>query len=185
MASLKFIMDMDDDPEPPQKPPQTNKRDGDGATASALSRDHDSTRSALTSYANPQEERDRLTSASSSSTRRRGLSNRPSRSSTPAPSPSSSSTRPALARQQSTDSIDSMDPSGYGGQGQNSSMAPSNVPIRPLVSGSGSETPVRLTPITGRVSRAKKGMPVHICEICRPPKVRVLAHNHHLGESYS
>lgn len=29
----------------------------------------------------------------------------------------------------------------------------------------------RLTPITGRVSRARKGIPVHMCELCRPPKV--------------
>ncbi|KAH9900237.1 hypothetical protein F4778DRAFT_782345 [Xylariomycetidae sp. FL2044] len=29
---------------------------------------------------------------------------------------------------------------------------------------------VRLTPITGRVSRAKKGVRVHTCDICRPPK---------------
>ncbi|KAI0813423.1 hypothetical protein GGR55DRAFT_687682 [Xylaria sp. FL0064] len=30
--------------------------------------------------------------------------------------------------------------------------------------------PVRLMPVPGRVSRAKKGVPVHTCEICRPPK---------------
>lgn len=34
------------------------------------------------------------------------------------------------------------------------------------------DVPVRYTPITGRVSRAKKGVPVHICEACNPPKVR-------------
>lgn len=33
-----------------------------------------------------------------------------------------------------------------------------------------SESGVKLTPITGRVSRAKKGVPVHTCEMCRPPK---------------
>ncbi|KAK5987435.1 hypothetical protein PT974_11562 [Cladobotryum mycophilum] len=32
------------------------------------------------------------------------------------------------------------------------------------------EAPVKLTPITGRVSRAKKGVPVHTCEVCRPAK---------------
>lgn len=32
------------------------------------------------------------------------------------------------------------------------------------------EPAVKLTPVTGRVSRAKKGMPVHICEMCHPPK---------------
>ncbi|KAG5927687.1 hypothetical protein E4U42_001927 [Claviceps africana] len=44
-----------------------------------------------------------------------------------------------------------------------------NVPSRPP--GSQQETPVKLTPITGRVSRAKKGVPVHTCEMCRPHKV--------------
>ena len=45
----------------------------------------------------------------------------------------------------------------------------SNPPNRP--GGSPSDVPVKLTPITGRVSRAKKGVPVHVCDICRPPKV--------------
>lgn len=44
----------------------------------------------------------------------------------------------------------------------------SNPPNRP--GGSPSDVPVKLTPITGRVSRAKKGVPVHVCDICRPPK---------------
>ena len=165
MADLRFIMDM---PEP-----QSNKKDGDGATAPAQSRDQDSSSQAPLSYANPQQDHDRLISASSSSTTRRGSIHQSPNPSTPALS-TSSSTRPALARQQSTDSIDSMDPTGYGGQGYGSSsgnMAPTNVPIRPLVNASGSDTPLRLTPITGRVSRAKKGMPVHVCDQCRPPKV--------------
>ncbi|KAI1359628.1 hypothetical protein F5Y08DRAFT_332178 [Xylaria arbuscula] len=32
------------------------------------------------------------------------------------------------------------------------------------------DIPVKLTPINGRVSRAKKGVPIHICDICKPPK---------------
>jgi hypothetical protein len=48
----------------------------------------------------------------------------------------------------------------------------SNVPSRPMPNASGeSILPVKLTPITGRVSRAKKGVPVHTCESCKPPKV--------------
>ena len=31
--------------------------------------------------------------------------------------------------------------------------------------------PVKLTPITGHVSKAKKGAPVHTCDACQPPKV--------------
>lgn len=30
---------------------------------------------------------------------------------------------------------------------------------------------VRYTPVRGRVSKARKGLPVHVCEICQPPKV--------------
>jgi hypothetical protein len=33
------------------------------------------------------------------------------------------------------------------------------------------EVPVKYTPVTGRISRAKKGVPVHTCDICRPVKV--------------
>lgn len=43
--------------------------------------------------------------------------------------------------------------------------------MRPMMPGSSMGEPgVKLTPITGRVSRAKKGVPVHTCEMCRPPK---------------
>jgi hypothetical protein len=36
------------------------------------------------------------------------------------------------------------------------------------------ETPVKytpVTPVTGRISRAKKGVPIHTCNVCRPVKV--------------
>lgn len=33
---------------------------------------------------------------------------------------------------------------------------------------------VKYTPVTGRVSKAKKGVPVHTCEACRPVKVSLL-----------
>ena len=32
----------------------------------------------------------------------------------------------------------------------------------------------RMTPVTSRPSKAMKGRPVHICELCSPPKVRPL-----------
>lgn len=51
--------------------------------------------------------------------------------------------------------------------------AQSSVPS-PQVSSTGSEygmdRPVKYTPVTGRISRAKKGVPVHTCDICRPVK---------------
>lgn len=75
-------------------------------------------------------------------------------------------------RRRSNTSTDSMD-SSYG-QGQNHSSAYyTGANMRPIIPGGSSsgEHPVKLTPITGRVSRAKKGVPVHTCETCRPPKV--------------
>ncbi|KAJ3576123.1 hypothetical protein NPX13_g3802 [Xylaria arbuscula] len=47
----------------------------------------------------------------------------------------------------------------------------SQIPSYPMPTGPGEEDiPVKLTPINGRVSRAKKGVPIHICDICKPPK---------------
>lgn len=33
-----------------------------------------------------------------------------------------------------------------------------------------SDIPVKYTPVTGRIIRTKKGVPVHTCDICRPAK---------------
>ncbi|KAF9882309.1 C2H2 finger domain-containing protein [Colletotrichum karsti] len=67
-----------------------------------------------------------------------------------------------------------MDPSNYGHGYAGPSAGgydPSGAPSRPFSNPPpGSDVPVKLTPITGRVSRAKKGMKVHTCDICRPPK---------------
>ncbi|KAF2967638.1 hypothetical protein GQX73_g5949 [Xylaria multiplex] len=83
----------------------------------------------------------------------------------------SSSRHPFLERR-SVDSTESMDPAGYGSYTQSASsstMPPSsrsNVSSRPMSSTPGeSNLPVKLTPITGRVSRAKKGVPVHTYKI--------------------
>lgn len=46
-------------------------------------------------------------------------------------------------------------------------------PARPLAAAA--DATVKRTPITGRVSRAKKGLAVHVCDLCRPPKVVMLA----------
>ncbi|KAK4176053.1 hypothetical protein QBC36DRAFT_353147 [Triangularia setosa] len=83
---------------------------------------------------------------------------------------SPSTTRPSV-RRRSTTSTDSMDRSGgYGSPASSSSMGGGPmrpVPPHPQLSDT---MPMRLTPITGRVSRAKKGVPVHVCELCRPAK---------------
>lgn len=80
-------------------------------------------------------------------------------------------------RRESNTSVDSMDQHGYGSAASSSSMGgtsggglPPNHPRRPMGSPN-PEVPIRLTPITGRVSRAKKGVPVHTCDMCNPPKV--------------
>ncbi|RFU75467.1 hypothetical protein TARUN_6763 [Trichoderma arundinaceum] len=66
-------------------------------------------------------------------------------------------------RRRSNTSTDSMD-SSYG-QSQSHPAYYTGTTMRPVMSGSGSgEHPVKLTPITGRVSRAKKGVPVHTGE---------------------
>ncbi|KAK8017935.1 hypothetical protein PG991_007125 [Apiospora marii] len=88
---------------------------------------------------------------------------------------SSSPLSPALTSQPvpraeaSSSGVEEMNPMhrGYGGPGSGAAGG-SNQPTRPMATQP--EPPVKLTPITGRVSRAKKGVPVHVCEICKPPK---------------
>jgi hypothetical protein len=43
--------------------------------------------------------------------------------------------------------------------------------MRPGLPATGESPQVKLTPITKRVSKAKKGLAVHECDICSPPKV--------------
>jgi hypothetical protein len=33
------------------------------------------------------------------------------------------------------------------------------------------KTPIKYTPVTGRISRAKKAVLVHTCNVCRPVRV--------------
>ncbi|KAK4676725.1 hypothetical protein QC764_402760 [Podospora pseudoanserina] len=91
---------------------------------------------------------------------------------TPVPSTtlSPATARPSV-RRRSTTSTDSMDRSGgYGSPASSSSMG--GGPMRPMPPHPqpSDAVPMRLTPITGRVSRAKKGVPVHVCELCKPAK---------------
>jgi hypothetical protein len=84
--------------------------------------------------------------------------------------------QPTAARQNSTRRRSSaagegMEP--YGFQAGASNQASNSG--SPQQSSRGSEPatdmPVKYTPVTGRISRAKKGVPVHTCDICRPVKV--------------
>lgn len=90
-----------------------------------------------------------------------------------------SGSRHQSPRRRSTTSNDSMDQTGYGSAASSSSLGgglhSSNSPMRPMSGPTASDPPIKYTPITGRVSRARKGVPVHTCEICRPPKVRFCA----------
>ncbi|KAL0942266.1 C2H2 finger domain-containing protein [Colletotrichum truncatum] len=163
MASLQDIMNVDED----QLDSHTNKKDQLPASSSIYHQPYLAPSPTYNSgYATGGEQPDSLTT-----TKKRSPSSRATKSST---SPSSSSGRPTTTRRRSNVSPETMDPSSYAhGYAGPSSGAydPSVPPTRPFShSPSGSEMPVKLTPITGRVSRAKKGMKVHTCDICRPPK---------------
>jgi hypothetical protein len=43
--------------------------------------------------------------------------------------------------------------------------------MRPFIAATSGESQVKLTPITRKISKAKKGVPVHNCDQC--PKVNV------------
>lgn len=93
------------------------------------------------------------------------------------PTLSAASSGPGDLRRQSSTSVDSMEQYGYASSssthGGSGGGFPPNHPRRPMGTSPSPDVPVRYTPITGRVSRAKKGVPVHICESCNPPKVRI------------
>lgn len=84
--------------------------------------------------------------------------------------PSSSSPGPAssdsTSRRRSNTSTEDMN--SYSSSHGLSAMSPGH--LTPFTTGSGGDS-VKYTPITGRVSRAKKGVPVHTCGDCVPPKV--------------
>jgi hypothetical protein len=86
--------------------------------------------------------------------------------------PAAPAHRPASARRRSSATEEGMDFT-FGYQAGGSSQASkSGSPSRPSRGSEPAEgVPVKYTPITGRVSKAKKGVPVHTCDICRPVKV--------------
>ncbi|KAK4194583.1 hypothetical protein QBC40DRAFT_259872 [Triangularia verruculosa] len=186
MASLKFIMDVNDDHQVPDRhQAQNNKR--------AKVPVKPATTGQLPEEPNPQPHPRHASSSGlaaeedinppppTAPSKRRAASSRGSQSTTTtsstaptAPSRSASgtldtaTTRPPV-RRRSTTSTDSMDRSGYGSPASSSSIG--GGPMRPMPNHPPSDTmPMRLTPITGRVSRAKKGVPVHVCELCKPAK---------------
>lgn len=100
-----------------------------------------------------------------SSTQRSVKRKRPTRVSKP--SSSAGSSRSGTARRRSSGAADLMDPSGYEQGGSQNNMRAA------LPRGLEPDQPIRYTPVTGRVSKAKKGQPVHVCEQCDEPRVRM------------
>ncbi|CAM1501055.1 Fc.00g102170.m01.CDS01 [Cosmosporella sp. VM-42] len=150
MASLKNIMNTDDD----QIDPRSIQRPHESAPRSSQHPDSSTSNSRYATSSDP-------STTPSTHSSLPGPSSHPSRSLVPEASSSSSSSRPISGRRRS--STDSMD-SPYGTSQSSSTM-------RPYGPGRSSGEPhVKLTPITKRISKAKKGVPVHICDQCLPPK---------------
>ena len=201
MASLSFIMDVNDDSQTDGRPPLHKRDRGPNKPASAgplhgpppSNPQPDPDHASSPGLAIPEQDIKRAVPAGQ--TKRRGASLRGPKSSSTAPtsgtepstgtgvaavvssssssspSLSASTARQSISRRRSTASTESMDRSRYGSVPSSSSV------------GGGLQRPIphypaaiqyapKITPKTGRVSKAKKGLPVHICDICRPPKVR-------------
>ncbi|KXJ95081.1 hypothetical protein Micbo1qcDRAFT_192202 [Microdochium bolleyi] len=155
MSDLRFIMDMDDHEPGPRldkrihEPSLGPNRGSNPSRPAPMNQDY---------HDHP---------ASASLSRPLDLTSRPPTSSaSTTPVLSTVSDSGDLSRRESTASTESMDPLGYGSRGRGTSSGS----MRPMGSPTGGDTSVRLTPITRRISRAKKGVPVHTCEICRPAK---------------
>lgn len=95
---------------------------------------------------------------------KRQKSNRGSKSSIHTPT-----SRPNLARRRSSGATQLMDHS-YPRSGSQDGATPDplSTSSRDLES---RDSQVRYTPVTGRISKAKKGQPVHVCNQCDEPKV--------------
>lgn len=152
MASLKNIMNAEDD----QVESQSIQRPhGSPSRPSQLSN---------SSYATAAGQ----STSSSAYASQLGSSSQSTKSLAPEALPTDSTGQGPFERRRSNNSTDSME-SPYGFNLSSSST------MRPLTSrrssGSSGEPHVKLTPITKRISKAKKGVPVHVCESCDPPKV--------------
>jgi hypothetical protein len=191
MASLSFIMHMDDDVDPPPRPIQkdaipatTSTSQGHGSSSISAPQSHASSRdvgqSSVTTRSSPPPPPPlpplhplaAVAASSAPITQRNTTSSSHAAPVVPSPSRLTAS----ASRRESTTSLDSMDHTGYGSGASSSSIGGGRHPYRslsrPISDAPAQETQqVRLTPITKRVSRAKKGVPVHVCDTCRPPKV--------------
>jgi hypothetical protein len=167
MASLRNIMNVDDD----HPDSDSLKKDTDSRPTPSQQQPINSS-SHLTGY-NQQPD---LLNTLPPSQLQRGTSSSSSYalpSLTPEQHPSSASpgfpSSGSTSRRRSNTSTDSMD-SPYM-QGYASMVSSTGGSMRHAGPGvPGADMPLKLTPVTGKPSRAKKGHRVHICEECRPPK---------------
>ncbi|KAK3294996.1 uncharacterized protein B0H64DRAFT_325455 [Chaetomium fimeti] len=209
MASLSFIMDVNDDPPPGTRSPLNKRVRGANNLTSAgpLQETPPSPEAGPRHVSDPgpaTTEQDINQAAPVGPSKRRGTSSRgpgpataraqveigsgtraiitASPSIPSSPPLSGPATRKSI-RRRSTTSSDSMDRSRYGSAASPSSMAGGPQRPMPLHPVTAQYTP-KITPKTGRVSKAKKGLPVHVCDICRPPKTFTRAEHlrrHQLG----
>ncbi|GAW25678.1 putative C2H2 finger domain-containing protein [Rosellinia necatrix] len=174
MADLKFIMHMGEDEDEDLGNDKYSRRPSLSDPARGP---NPSSTAKISENNHPPSETD----PGSSQPRRRGPLNRSSRPNTAASpttvtaSEDKASPPPrSLSEKKSIDHIEPMDTGHYGSYAHSPSS--SNMPPSARSSASSrppqgeGNIPVRLTPVTGRVSRAKKGVPVHICDICKPSK---------------
>ncbi|TVY82717.1 Zinc finger protein [Lachnellula suecica] len=155
MSSLKDIMDVDVEP----LESQAYRRSREAAQQAS------SRPSIAPSSPSPSIEDDDVNNKGKSTLKRR-RSNRVSKTATP---PTAS--RSNAPRRRSSTTGDAMDyTSAYQTAGSSQASASGTPQQGSRASDSGAEIPVKYTPVTGRISRAKKGVPVHTCEICRPAK---------------
>jgi len=78
----------------------------------------------------------------------------------------------SIARRRSSTAGENMDFSAFQHGGSNQPSTSGSPPQSSRGSEPAADMPVKYTPVTGRISRAKKGVPVHTCEVCRPVKAR-------------
>ncbi|KAF7858650.1 hypothetical protein EAF04_009249 [Stromatinia cepivora] len=152
MSSLKDIMDVDVDPLESQA--YRRKEAAQQQQASRPSIDPSSQ--------SPSPQLDDTKGKSSINHRR---SNRVSK-----PSTQPTTSRPNLPRRRSSGAGEAMDFSAYQASGSSQgciSGSPLQTSTRGAVEPMADIVPVKYTPVTGRISRAKKGMPVHTCDDCR------------------
>ncbi len=160
MSSLKDIMDVDVEP----LESQAYRRSKEAAQQQAS---RAVTAPSPATPSPPVDIDDDIDSSKGKTTLRRRRSNRVSK---PAAQPTAVA-RQNVARRRSSTAGESMDFSGFPHGGSNQPSTSGSPPQSSRGSEPAADMPVKYTPVTGRISRAKKGVPVHTCDVCRPVKV--------------